>query len=81
MALSFAIVMLCVVVMMQMLGAPVSLWDLNQEYEKTSNPSIGWTMPSVLREFISMLSWFGVLPLLFSSVDPLLVRSFFHPPR
>jgi hypothetical protein len=81
MAASFAIVILCVIVMMQMLGVPLSLWDMSQEYEERSNSTIGWAMPSALREFMSMPSWFGTLPFLVPATDPLLVRSLFHPPR
>lgn len=81
MAAAFAIVILCVVVMMQMLGAPVSLWDVNQEYEEISNSTIGWTVPSALREFMPVPSWFGALPLLVSPADSLLIRSLFRPPR
>ena len=81
MALSFAIVMLCVVVMMQMLGVPLSLLDVSQEFKEQSNPAIGWTMPSALREFASLPSWYGTLPLSDSPADPPLVRSLFHPPR
>ena len=75
------VLILCVVVMMQMLGLPVSLWDVNQEYEEISDPTIGWAMPSAVRVFISMPSWFGALLVLCSPADPLLVRSLFHPPR
>ncbi len=80
-AAAIAIVILCVVVMMQMLGAPVSLWDLNQEYEEMSNPIIGWTVPSASREVISLPSRFDVIPTEVSSVSAILVQSLFRPPR
>ena len=80
-AASFAMVGLCVIVMMQMLGVPLSLLDVSQEFKEQSNPTIGWTMPSALREFASLPSWYGTLPLSDSPADPLLVRSLFHPPR
>jgi uncharacterized membrane protein YagU involved in acid resistance len=78
---SFVIVILCVVVMMQMLGVPGSLWDLNQEYEELFSPIIGWTVPSASKEVIVLPSWFNVISMEASSVDAILVRSLFHPPR
>lgn len=80
-AASIAIVILCVVVMMQVLGAPVSLWDLNQEYEELSNPIIGWTVPSASREVISLPSQFDVISTEEPSRGAILVQSLFRPPR
>jgi hypothetical protein len=67
--------------MMQMLGVPVSLWDLNQEYEELSNPIIGWTVPSASKEVIVLPSWFSILPIKTSQSDLFLLSSLFRPPR
>ena len=72
---------LCLVVLMQMLGVPVSLWEPLAETDDQNGFAMGWTMPSassiVPKEFF--LSYRGEGRHL--QRFPVFVRSFFHPPR
>jgi hypothetical protein len=77
----FLIGLLCVCVAMQILGAPISLWDIHQSVDLVeSSPLEELSLPSAAPELsVSRYrKFYSPSPPL--EYDILLAQSFFHPP-